>query len=242
MAATLVWISGASSGIGKALACTLPWRDARVIGVSRRPPPVGEHLVADLAKPQSWETVRQSFERELRGWSGNRVVFVHAAGVVGPIGFAGELETESYSRSVILNSAAPQILGHMFLSAARHIEARRQMVMLTSGAATGIYPGLAAYGAGKAAVDQWVRDVVAEQDLRGGVELIAVAPGTVDTGMQDQIRQADPKDFPRRQKFVDLHQSGGLADPERVAREIWALLDHGFDNGAVVDLRKLTPR
>jgi benzil reductase ((S)-benzoin forming) len=242
MAETLVWISGASSGIGKALAVTLPWDGARLIGVSRRAPSAGEHIEADLADPRSWATLRQSFERELAGWSGDRVVFVHAAGVVGPIGFAGEVDTDCYCSSVILNSAAPQALGHMFLAAVRDIDARRQMVMLTSGAATSIYPGWSAYGAGKAAVDQWVRTAGAEQDLRGGVELIAVAPGTVDTGMQEQIRHTDEKDFPKRQKFVDLHQMGALADPDRVARDIWALLDHGLDNGAVVDLRQLMPR
>jgi len=242
MAKTLVWISGASSGIGKALAATLPWQDVRLIGVSRRPPSTGEHLEADLADPRSWETVRQSFERELHGWSGERVVFVHAAGVAGPIGFAGEVDTGSYSRSAILNSAAPQALGHMFLAAAKDVDARRQIVMLTSGAASSIYPGWAAYGAGKAAVDQWVRDVGAEQNLRGGVELMAVAPGTVDTGMQEQIRQTDEKDFPQRQKFLDLHQAGKLADPFRVAQDIWALLDHGLQNGPVVDLRKLPSR
>lgn len=241
MAEALVWISGASSGIGKALAATLPWDDARLIGVSRRPPPAGEHLEADLADPRSWETVGRSFERELESWSGGRVVFVHAAGVVGPIGFAGEVDTDACSRSVLLNSAAPQVLGHMFLLAARNVDARRQLVMLTSGAAGSIYPGWAPYGAGKAAVNQWVRDVGAEQDLRGGVELIAVAPGTVDTGMQDEIRQTDEQDFPQRQKFVDLHQSGHLADPDRVAQDLWTLLDRGLENGAVVDLRNLTP-
>jgi benzil reductase ((S)-benzoin forming) len=242
MTETLVWISGASSGIGKALAATVPWEETRLIDVSRRAPQSGEHVKADLADPRSWDTVRRSFEQELAGWSGERVVFVHAAGVVEPIGFAGEVDTDSYSRSAILNSAAPQVLGHMFLAAVRGVEARRQMAMLTSGAATSIYPGWAGYGAGKAAVDQWVRDVGAEQELRGGVEVISLAPGTVDTGMQEQIRQTDEKDFPQRQKFVDLHQAGELADPERVARSIWALLDEGFENGAVIDLRKLTPQ
>jgi NAD(P)-dependent dehydrogenase (short-subunit alcohol dehydrogenase family) len=242
VAEALVWISGASSGIGQALAATVPWEDARLIGISRRPPLTGEHLEADLADPRSWESVGQSFERELRGWSGGRAVFVHAAGVVGPIGFAGEVDTESTSRSVLLDSAAPQVLGHMFLAAASHVDARRQIVMLTSGAATSVYPGWAVYGAGKAAVNQWVRDAGAEQDLRGGVELIAIAPGTVDTGMQEQIRETDPADFPQRQKFIDLHDSGQLADPNRVARDIWALLDAGLENGAIVDLRRTSPR
>jgi benzil reductase ((S)-benzoin forming) len=241
MSRSLVWISGASSGIGRALAATIPWDRARLLGVSRRPPGVGEHLEADLADPASWELVGRSFERELAGWSGDRVVFVHAAGVLAPIGFVGEVATDDYVRNVILNSAAGQVLGHMFLAAARDVDASRQIVMLTSGAARSVYPGWASYGAGKAALNQWVRDAGAEQELRGGAHVIAVAPGTVDTGMQQRLRETAERDFPKRQKFVDLHRAGELADPERVAGEIWTLLDRGLENGAVVDLRDLSP-
>jgi len=239
MSKTLVWISGASSGIGRALASTLPWEETQLIDISRRGSPDAEHVEADLADPRSWETVAQSFERKLAEWSGERAVFVHAAGVIEPIGFAGEVDTAAYSRNVILNSAAPQVLGHAFLAAAREVDARRQILILTSGAASSVYPGWSSYGAGKAAVDQWVRDVGAEQEIRGGVEVIAVTPGTVDTGMQEQIRETSEDDFPKRQKFVDLHQSGELEDPEQVAREMWALLDRDLENGAVLDLREL---
>lgn len=239
MSRSLVWISGASSGIGRALAATVPWEGARLFGVSRRPPAVGEHLEADLAEPGSWELVGRSFEHELTGWSGERVVFVHAAGVLEPVGFVGEVATDSYVRNVILNSAAGQVLGHMFLAAARDVDARRHVVMLTSGAARSIYPGWAPYGAGKAALDQWVRDAGAEQELRGGAQVLAVAPGTVDTDMQDRLRETAERDFPQRQKFVDLYQDRELADPERVAADIWALLDRKLENGAVIDLREL---
>jgi len=121
MVAALVWISGASSGIGEALARSVPWKDARLIGVSRRPPAVGEHLEADLADPSSWATVAESFDRELAGFDGDQVVFVHAAGTVEPIGFAGEVDDDPYQANVVLNSAAPQVLGHRFLAAAREL-------------------------------------------------------------------------------------------------------------------------
>lgn len=241
MSTSLVWISGASSGIGAALAATAPRDGTRLIGVSRRPPAVGEHLEADLAEPASWALVGQSFEHELAGWSGDRVVFVHAAGVVDPIGFAGEVATDAYVRNVILNSAAGQVLGHLFLAATKDLDARRHVVMLTSGAAKSVYPGWASYGAGKAALDQWVRDAGAEQELRGGARVVAIAPGTVDTGMQRLLRETEERDFPKRQKFVDLHRERALGDPEQVARQIWALLDRELENGAVVDLRDLSP-
>lgn len=239
MTETLIWISGASGGIGQALARTIPWDSARVIGISRTPLGDIDHLEADLSDPASWPAVDRSFQEELRDFAGERVVFVHAAGTLDPMGFVGEVDTDTYTRNVILNSASPQVLGQMFVAAARDVAARRHLVMLTSGAAKSVYPGWSSYGAAKASVDQWVRNVGAEQSSRGGVRVMAVAPGTVDTGMQGLLRQTSASDFPSRQKFVDLHAAGKLADPDAVARDIWSLLDRDLENGSVVDLRDL---
>ncbi len=241
MTDTLIWISGASGGIGQALARTVPWESARIIGISRTPLEGVEHLAADLSDPASWPAVGESFRTELEGFEGDRVVFVHAAGTLDPMGFVGEVDTDTYSRNVVLNAASPQVLGQMFVAAARDVAAQRFLVMLTSGAAKSVYPGWSSYGAAKAGVDQWVRNVGAEQSKRGGVQVLAVAPGTVDTGMQALLRQTEERDFPSRQKFVDLHAAGKLADPDAVARDLWSLLDGEQENGAVIDLRDLVP-
>jgi NAD(P)-dependent dehydrogenase (short-subunit alcohol dehydrogenase family) len=239
--AALVWISGASSGIGHALVETVPWPEARVIGISRRPAGAGaEHLALDLADPSTWALVGDSFRRELARFDGDRVVFVHAAGTLEPMGFAGEVDSAAYQRNVLLDSASPQVLGHLFLAAAAGLSGtRRQFLTLTSGAARSVYPGWSSYGAAKAAVDQWVRNVGAEQELRGGVQVLAVGPGTVDTGMQARIRATPEADFPARQKFLDLFERGALADPVDVAGRLWRLLDAGVANGSVMDLRDL---
>ena len=242
MSTSLIWISGASGGIGRALVRTVPWDEARIIGIGRRRPEGIDHLEADLADPASWPAVGSSFEKELAGFDGDRVVFLHAAGPIEPMGFAGEVDTSAYTTNVVLNSAAPQVLGHLFLAAARAVEASRHLVMLTSGAAKSVYPGWSSYGAGKAAIDQWVRGAGAEQSRRGGVQVLSIAPGTVDTGMQAQLREVSEDDFPNRQKFVDLHAEGKLADPEAVARDMWSMLDRDLDNGSVVDVRELTDK
>lgn len=236
---TLVWISGASGGIGRALAAAVPWPGARVIDISRGGAPGLEHVVADLADPASWDAVAASFAMELAAFEGERAVFVHAAGTVEPMGFAADVEPAAYRRNVMLNAAAPQALGQAFVAAATDRPGRRHLVMLTSGAAKSAYPGWSSYGASKAAVDQWVRNVGAEQEIRGGVQVMAVAPGTVDTGMQRLIRETPEDAFPQRQKFVELHDGGKLADPAEVAAGIWTLLDAGLENGSVVDLRNL---
>jgi benzil reductase ((S)-benzoin forming) len=241
MEPSLVFISGASSGIGQALARTVPWSPVRILNISRREQAGLENVRADLADPEGWARVAEIFEDEIPGFAGSRVAFVHCAGTVEPIGFAGEVDADTYAREVMLNSAAPQVLGDAFLRAARRTQAACDLVMISSGAARTIYEGWSAYGAGKAAVDQWVRTAGAEQVRRGGrCRVVSVAPGVVETEMQAQIRGMSPESFPSVQRFRDLKEQGQLRDPTEAAREIWSFLDSDLENGAVVDLRQLT--
>lgn len=238
---TIVWISGASSGIGRALAGTVPWSDARVIDISRSGAGEVEHLEADLTKPMGWKRASESFLAEVDAFDGDRAVFIHCAGTLRPMGFAGEVDPTAYARQVLLNSASPQVLGDAFL---RAVDGRdgldSHLVMISSGAASSVYEGWSAYGAGKAALDHWVRIAGAERARRGsGCRVVAVAPGVVATPMQEQIRAMDAEDFPQVERFVGLHERGELRTPEEAARGIWGLFDRDLDNGAVVDLREL---
>jgi benzil reductase ((S)-benzoin forming) len=230
---SLIWISGASAGIGAALASAVPFPDARVIDLSRRGGTV-EHFKADLSDPADWKQVEQHFAAELAGFDGERVVFVHNAGTVVPIGPAAAVDADAYTQAVLLNSAAPQVLGRAFLRATAELDCEKHLVMLSSGAARNPYPGWSAYNAGKAAVEQWVRTVGAEEN---GCRVIAVAPGVVDTAMQGDIRAVDERAFPAVERFRDLKRSGGLITAERAAQGIWSLLDRRLDSGTVLDLR-----
>lgn len=238
--ANVVIISGASSGLGLALAGSVPF-PARVIDISRSGPPEGagiEYLAADLADVSSWAEVSSQITAIIESESPNRAVFVHAAGTLNPIGFAGEVEFEAYVNNIVLNSAAGQALGHAFLSAVRGRPGTHDLVMISSGAASNDYPGWSAYGAGKAALDQWVRYVGAEQKLRGGVRVTAIAPGVMDTEMQAEIRKMSNEEFPRVQRFRDLHEQGKLVAPEDAARRLWHAVESGLEPGSVIDLRE----
>jgi benzil reductase ((S)-benzoin forming) len=241
---SLVWISGASSGIGAALAATVPWPDAHVVDISRSGGAPGvEHLPADLADPDAWALVEAHFLARLDAHA-QRAVFVHCAGTLEPIGPAGTVDSAAYASNVLLNSASPQVLGHAFLKAAATFPGTARLYLLSSGAATRPYPGWSSYCAAKAAVDQWVATVGLEQQARADAGLpwcrvVAVAPGTVATPMQERIRATDPADFPAVERFQGLHDRGELRDPMDAARQLWSLEDRDLDNGAVVDLRSL---
>jgi benzil reductase ((S)-benzoin forming) len=238
---TLVWISGASSGLGAALPTNQPFANAHVVDISRSGGTPGtEHLPADLADPVSWPAVEAHFHAQLGQFGGSHVVFVHAAGTLDPIGFAGEVDTEQYRQQILLNAAAPLVLGHSFISAlsAGAFAGRADLVMITSGAAQSVYPGWSGYGPAKAAVDHWVRTVGAEQEARGGgCRVVSVGPGVVDTAMQTTIRGANRRDFPQADRFVALHEKGMLTSPDDAAKKIWSLLDGDLPNGAVTDVR-----
>jgi NAD(P)-dependent dehydrogenase (short-subunit alcohol dehydrogenase family) len=238
---SVVIITGGSSGLGLALAGSVPF-PARVVDISRSGPPEGsaiEHIAADLADVASWGEVSRQIADIIESENPARAVFIHAAGTLDPIGFAGEVEFEPYVNNIVLNSAAGQALGHGFLSAVRGRPGTHDLVMISSGAASNDYPGWSSYGAGKAALDQWVRYVGAEQNLRGGVRVVAIAPGVMDTDMQAAIRAMSEDEFPRVQRFRDLHEEGKLVKPEGAAHRLWMAVESGLDPGTVLDLRDL---
>lgn len=234
----LVVITGASSGLGLAMAEAVPF-PARVVSVSRsRPPSEGiEHVTADLSDPSAWPTVVERIGDLLTKEQPERFVFVHNAGTLEPIGFAGETEPDAYRANVLLNSAAGQVLGHGVLSCLAGRPGTHDIVMITSGAAHTPYTGLSAYGAGKAALDQWVRTAGAEQQERGGVRVSAIAPGVVATAMQVALRATDPRDLPAVDRFRTIHADGTLTEPGVAARRFWRVVEDGVQTGEIIDLR-----
>lgn len=235
----LVIITGASSGLGLAIARSVPF-PARVVDISRSGPPEDsgiEHLEADLADPASWFELAVSIETVTKETDPRRMMLIHAAGTLSPIGFAGEVDLEAYTANVLLNSAAGQVLGHVFLALAADRQGDRTLVMISSGAASSVYPGWSAYGAGKAALDQWVRNVGEEQRRRGAVVVAAIAPGVIDTSMQEQIRSSSAEDFPEVNRFRQLHEEGDLVAPDEAARRFWDAVESGLTPGSVIDLR-----
>ncbi len=241
MTAVLVWISGASSGIGAALVRTVPYDDVHVIDISRSGGTAGtEHLPADLSDPAGWSVVGPHFHAKLEQFDGEHVVFIHAAAALDPIGFAGEVDHHAYRRTALLNAAAPLVLGDLFLGAldAATFDGTADLIFISSGAAQRPIEGWSLYCAGKAGQDMWVRTAGAEQIRRGnGRRVLAIAPGVVATTMQEQIRSMDERDFPNVERFRRLHRDGELLDPTDSAERIWALIEGDAESGAILDVR-----
>lgn len=225
MSDTIVWISGATEGVGLGLAQTVPYPGARIINLSRRQHPDYETVLFDLTRPETYAAVAESFRRELAGFSGKRAIFIHNA-FYHSMGYVAEVDAQEYARAIQANAAAPQILGKMFLEAVQPgYEAG--LVMISSAAARFPYAGSASYCAAKAAVEMWVRSVRMEIAERApDIWSVAVRPGFVDTP-GTRLAATLPHDVYPAGPLVakQLAEGGpGVLTPEAAAREIWAAL------------------
>ena len=232
---TLLWISGATQGLGLGLARTQPFSDARVINLSRRAHPDYETVQFDLTRPETYETVRQSFERELAEFTGARAIFVHNAYYPGQAGFVGESNPVEYARSLQANAVAPLVLGEMFLRAVQP-GYESGLVLMSSAAARHPFAGNAGYCAAKAGVEMWVRTVRRELKLRGRDSwVVAVRPGFVDTPTTRRIAEMDVHDYPIAPQMARQFETGqGVLSPDQAARDIWAALPPQADESALL--------
>lgn len=236
----LVVVTGASRGIGSALAAAAAAGGATVAACNRRPSGLDRELLADLADPGAWPRFAQWYRDLVDDLAPDRVVVFHNAATLDPIGLAAEVDPDAYTANVLLNSAAPQVLGAAVVRVGAETGTPTVLVQLSSGAATSAWAGWSSYCGAKAAVEQWVRVVGAETAEAGLVRVAAVAPGVVATDMQATIRASEPDAFPDVERFRAMHAAGQLADPSEVGARLWAYASAGeWPSGTVTDLRQL---
>jgi NADP-dependent 3-hydroxy acid dehydrogenase YdfG len=236
---TIVWITGATRGIGEALARTVPYESARVINISRSVNTAIENVHADIADPTGWDAIERHLATELAAFRGTRAIFVHNAFVPSPVGFVGEVDPAGYRQLVFGTAAAPLVVGEAFL---RHLPdgVEGGLVMVSSAAARVPFAGSAVYGGGKAAMEQWVRVVRSELDhRRSGTWVIAIRPGAVDTPSMRDYAEADPADNPTAVATKAALESGQIDSADVAARRMWDVIVDGANADAVVLLGEM---
>ncbi|MDO5677001.1 MAG: SDR family NAD(P)-dependent oxidoreductase [Propionibacteriaceae bacterium] len=220
-------VTGHSAGLGAALTAQLAADGFEVLGISRSS---GAQL--DLGQPKALtEWLESGALREFMA-DATDLVLINNAGTVAPIAFVGRQDAEAIEQSVNLNVTAPLILTDAVVRE-RPGGAELRVVHISSGAGRHAYETWSVYCAGKAAVDMHATALAAEQ--LDGVKVASIAPGVVDTGMQEAIRGAD---FPSRDRFQALKDEGQLSSPEGAARAIITLLNRSdFGEKVITDVR-----
>ena len=242
---TVIVLTGASRGLGAALARGLAGRGTLMVTLARRPDPALqahardrgcelEQIAADLSDPQAVAGASARM-RELLSADAARYRLINNAGTVHPVGRADALnDGHAVVAALSLNVAAAVTLTAAFLQAVGGRGKDCRVLNISSGAGRNPNPGWAVYCATKAALDMYTRVAAAEQ-AAGGARLVSLAPGVVDTDMQADIRASDPAHFPALERFQAMHREGKLASPEAVAARLIDYLERDDFGATVVD-------
>jgi NAD(P)-dependent dehydrogenase (short-subunit alcohol dehydrogenase family) len=228
------WISGASSGIGRAVALRLAREDVGIFLSARRQDLLNEScdlirreggtahaLPADLAEHASLGAVMTNIER----LAGRLDIVVCCAGVelLCPFHLLSEEKWRKVMNVNVISSFEMIRTALPYLKVSGQRENGQGRVVLTSSAsAIRGWPAQAAYSASKAALLGGMRSLSAEV-AQARVRINAVLPGMVHSDMQKRLFARMSPD--KVAQIVAAHPLG-LGQPEDVAEAVAFLVSH----------------
>jgi benzil reductase ((S)-benzoin forming) len=237
---TIVWISGATEGLGEGLAAAVPYDNARIINLSRRQHPALETVKFDLTDPDSWDAIGDHFKETLATFTGKRAIFIHNAFYRGQPGFAGLVDQAIYRKEIIANGMAPMVLGDMFLRAVRREtgqpEIETGLALISSAGARSPFEGHSAYCGSKAGVEMWVRVVRRELKRQGlSTWVVAIRPGFIDSPTTRAEAKLSADVYPLGPQIAAQLASGqGVMTPLEGGQGIWAMLPPTTDDSVLM--------
>lgn len=243
-------ITGTSSGLGEALAIKTIEAQHKLFCISRH---VNEGLKQkanelrtglwyyeqDLTRLELIPQLMQEIFSYINPSVVTEITLINNAGVVEPVKALGDCEVSEIAGHVNLNLGAAIVLINEFIKQSKSLQCKKHIINISSGAASNPYAGWSLYCSTKAGIDMITRTVALEQqENEFPVKILSIAPGIVDTPMQEKVRNANIEDFPMQPKFKNLHQEGKLTPPLEAATNILEMVaEMNLPNGSITDLR-----
>ena len=250
MKPSLFILTGASRGMGLAMARQLIAAGHTVIGLSRQVHAgLAEEAAAHGAALQQWPvdlTDAPAAAAQLATWLREQApdayasaTLINNAGVIPRIGPLSDADPADLARALRAGLEAPMALAAAFLGATARWSGPRKVLNISSGLGRRAMASQAAYCAAKAGMDHFTRCLALEEALNPhGAKVCSLAPGVIDTDMQVQLRGADADAFPDRAAFTGMKEKGQLATPDDAAARVLAYLNRpDFGTIPVADVR-----
>lgn len=221
---TSALVTGASRGLGRALAEALAARGAKVALVARELGPLAEvvagirarggeahAIAADVADKDAVHRIAG----QAHGLVGELGLVIHNASTLGPVPLRLLLDTACEDLAAVLetNLVGPFRLTKA-LAGAMVLGGGGVVVHVSSDAAVEPYPRWGAYGIAKAAQDQLSR-VLAAELAETGVRVLAIDPGEMDTAMHAAAMPEAERSGLQRPATVAAQILAMIADPVR---------------------------
>lgn len=210
-------ITGASSGIGRAMALMFAQHGAAIVLTARRTALLeevakeirqqgghAEFVAGDITQAQTHEQLIETATKQFGGLD----IAINNAGIVGALKPLAEMSEEEWQATLDTNLTAA------FLGARSQIPAMLKRgggsIVFTSsfvGTSVGL-PGMSAYGAAKAALMGLVKGITADYAAKG-IRTNALLPGGTDTDIAG--------DQSTKEWAAGLHAMKRIAKPEEIA-------------------------
>jgi len=232
-----VLITGNSSGLGLGLTKKLLAQDAIVWGLSRSGCPIHDDEALRDRKVDlgNLGQIEHELERLLSDCLRLDLVVLNA-GILGRIRPISETDVHDIEHLMRINVWANKMILDWLIERALPVA---QVVAISSGAAVNMNYGWGGYSLAKAALNNLVQLYAHEMP---DTHLTALAPGLVDTGMQDYLcDEVDAGDFPSVKKLQDARGTERMPDADGAAGMLLELLEtlREGESGQFVDVRDL---
>ena len=232
----MIFITGVSRGLGKAIAERYLSKGEKVTGIGRSASidhPNFSFLKCDLSDLDAVRKLEfEPFDEP--------ATLINNAGIIGEINRISDKENSDVNEVLTVNVSAPVILTHKLYKNAKNKDGFT-LVNISSGAANRAIPSWASYCASKAALNMHTETFFLEEQEKGhSPKVYAVAPGVIDTGMQSQIRAANPENFSALENFKSLKEDGNLFSSEEAAKRLFHLVHSDYVGEVFHDLRNVT--
>lgn len=250
MSKHLCILTGASRGMGLAMAEQLLAPDHHLLCISRHTSPTLATLAAqqacaleqwsmDLSDAQPVASALSLWLSQLGPNALKSATLINNAGVIPAIAPLSASDPLGLTRALRVGLEAPMLLTAAFLKATVALPIPRKVLNISSGLGRRPMASQAAYCAAKAGMDHFTRCLALDEArVANGAKVCSLAPGVIDTDMQTQLRNAAPEDFPDQTAFAQLQQSGQLTSASEAARRVLAWLARpDFGLQPVADVR-----
>ncbi|MFC5624421.1 SDR family NAD(P)-dependent oxidoreductase [Algoriphagus winogradskyi] len=224
---SLLILTGHSKGLGRAILDTyLQKEEFEIIAISRTKLGLNKPNLTEISMDfGELEVLETELSNLFPSDEFEEIILINNAGWIGEIKPVGSLQVKHMRNSVNINLLAPMYLTNAFVAAYKHSTAKKIICNISSGAASKPMESWGQYCSTKAAIAMFTK-VAAKENADSQFRFFSIAPGIVDTQMQDEIRQADGLDFPEIERFKSYKENGDLSSPESVASKISYLLEH----------------
>jgi benzil reductase ((S)-benzoin forming) len=229
-----VFITGISSGIGKAFLEHFLNEGVELTGIGRTKASIDgtysflECDFTDIASVRKLSVKSKDDE----------LIFINNAGTIGAIQRVSDQTASDLEEVMTVNAIVPMLFCQKVIQ--ENPGKKITLLNISSGAANRLIPSWAAYCSSKIALDRFSETLQLEEyEKKATTRVYSVAPGVVDSKIQEKIRQSSQVNFSSLDNFIELHSKGELLDPKIVVNKLVKLISNVEKSQVIYSIKDL---